>query len=173
MEENKLPFRKPNRLPFFDYSRGGAYFLTICTENRKQILSRIEKIEQGNLVGEGFALPKLTRIGQVMEEWLNKIEEHYPTAELGDYIIMPNHLHMILFLQDTSGRANPSPTVPNIIGWLKYNITKSVDLPKGQRLFQRSYYDHIIRNRNEYMEICNYICLNPESWEKDELYSKD
>ena len=68
------------------------------------------------------------------------------------------------------GRADPSPTVSNVIGWLKYNITKDVNLPKGQKLFQRSFYDRVIRNRDEHMEICNYIALNPENWENDELY---
>ena len=66
---------------------------------------------------------------------------------------------------------DPSPTVSNVIGWLKYNITKDVNLPKGQKLFQRSFYDRVIRNRDEYMEICNYIRLNPDNWETDELYS--
>ena len=121
-------------------------------------------------VGEGSALPRLTRIGQITEYWLKKISEHDPTAKLGDYVIMPNHIHLVLFLEDTGGRADPSPTVSNIIGWLKYNITKTVNLSKEQKLFQRSFYDHIIRDGNEYTEICNYIYLNPQNWERDELY---
>ena len=171
MPEQELPKRKPTRLNGFDYSRGGAYFITICTQDRKRILSTIERTKNINSVGEGFALPQLTRIGQITEEWLNKTNDHFANTEIGDYVIMPNHIHLILLLEDTSGRADPSPTVSSIIGWLKYNVTKSANLPKGQRLFQRSFYDRIIRNNDEYMEICNYIRLNPDNWEIDELYN--
>ena len=187
MDEKDLPKRKSTRLPHFDYSQGGAYFLTLCMQDRKKILSTVERTEKpvgddahgvsqneqktGKPVGEGSALPHLTLIGQITQDWLNKINDHFPSAELGEYVIMPNHIHLILFLEDTSGRADPSPTVSNVIGWLKYNITKDVNLPKGQKLFQRSFYDHVIRNRDEYMEICNYITLNPENWENDELYN--
>ena len=170
MEEKTLPTRKSPRLKNFDYSRGGAYFLTICTRDRKRILSTIGQKETIKPVGEGFALPQLTQTGQIMEYWLNKISEHFQNAEIGEYVIMPNHIHMILFLEDTSGRADPSPTVSNVIGWLKYNVTKAVNLPKGEKLFQRSFYDRIIRSRDEYMEICNYVALNPQNWETDELY---
>lgn len=170
MEEKTLPTRKSPRLKNFDYSRGGAYFLTICTHDRKRILSTIGQKETIKPVGEGFALPQLTQTGQIMEYWLNKISEHFQNAEIGEYVIMPNHIHMILFLEDTSGRADPSPTVSNVIGWLKYNVTKAVNLPKGEKLFQRSFYDRIIRSRDEYMEICNYVALNPQNWETDELY---
>ena len=189
MDEKDLPKRKPTRWSGFDYSRGGAYFITICTQDRKRILSKIEGTETtklveersalgisqneqktGKPVGEGSALPHLTLIGQITQDWLNKINDHFPRAEPGEYVIMPNHIHLIMFLEDTSGRADPSPTVSNVIGWLKYNITKDVNLPKGQKLFQRSFYDRIIRNNGEYMEICNYIALNPENWENDELY---
>ena len=170
MDEKDLPKRKSTRWSGFDYSRGGAYFITICTQDRKRILSKIEGTETTKPVGEGSALPHLTLIGQITQDWLNKINDHFPSAELGEYVIMPNHIHLILFLEDTSGRADPSPTVSNVIGWLKYNITKDVNLPKGQKLFQRSFYDHVIRNRDEYMEICNYITLNPDNWENDELY---
>lgn len=170
MEEKTLPTRKSPRLKNFDYSRGGAYFLTICTHDRKRILSTIGQKETIKPVGEGFALPQLTQTGQIMEYWLNKISEHFQNAEIGEYVIMPNHIHIILFLEDTSGRADPSPTVSNVIGWLKYNVTKAVNLPKGEKLFQRSFYDRIIRDRDEYMEICNYVALNPQNWETDELY---
>ncbi len=207
MDEKDLPKRKSTRWSGFDYSRGGAYFITICTQDRKRILSKIAGTETtkpvwersalgvsqneqkttkpvgddahgvpqneqktGKPVGEGSALPNLTLIGQITQDWLNKINDHFPSAELGEYVIMPNHIHLILFLEDTSGRADPSPTVSNVIGWLKYNITKDVNLPKGQKLFQRSFYDRVIRNRDEHMEICNYITLNPENWENDELY---
>ena len=168
---DSLPQRKYPRLKNYDYSRGGAYFITICTQNRKRILSQIVSAKSTDSVGEGFALPQLTKIGQITEEWLNKINDHFQAAKLASYVIMPNHIHLILFLEDTRGRANPSPTVSSIIGWLKYNVTKFADLPKGQKLFQRSFFDRIIRNNDEYMEICNYVRLNPDNWETDELYN--
>jgi len=166
-----LPVRKKNRLINFDYSRGGAYFVTICTQDRKRILSSIVHTNGPDYVGEGFALPQLTNIGQIAEYWMKNICVRFSNAELDKYVIMPNHIHMVLILRESDGRANPSPTVSSIIGWLKYNITRAADLKSGQRLFQRSFYDRIIRNRDEYMEICNYIYFNPLNWENDELYS--
>ena len=96
--EKKLPERKPTRLFNFDYSRGGAYFLTICTQDRKRILSQIVGTEKEKPVGDGaLDIPKirLTRYGRIVEKYIlstNNIEGVF----VDKYVIMPNHIHLIL-----------------------------------------------------------------------------
>ena len=96
--------RKPNRLYRYDYSTPGAYFITICTKNKQKTLSSI--------VGEGLAPPepKLSNYGKIAEQQLLNLEERYPNVTLDKYVIMPNHIHMILVLRETAGGASPSPT---------------------------------------------------------------
>jgi len=150
--------RKPNRLSNYDYNQNGAYFVTICTRDRKPILSAI--------VGDGFPVPKST--GKIAEEYIYKIPEKYPTVSIDRYVIMPDHIHLLLRIDtDPNGTGNPSPTLGNIIGWYKYQVTKQANLQTnapGERLFQRSYYDHVIRNQCDYDEIWQYIENNPRKW---------
>ena len=80
---------------------------------------------------------------------------------------MPDHIHLLLRLDWNLGTENPSPTLGNVVGWYKYQVTKQVDLQidlNGARLFQRSYYDHVIRNQQDYDEIWQYIENNPRKW---------
>ena len=155
--------RKPTRLKGCNYSANGSYFITICTEGRAEILSRI--------VGEGSPLPELSSYGEIADRYINLIENHYPNIRTNCYIIMPNHIHMILSIVKT-GRGDPSPTIPSVIGWLKYQITKEVNQLNCMNisLFQRSFYDHVIRNGEDYEEIKKYILENPKNWIYDELY---
>ena len=109
MENEKvLPKRKDPRLKGYDYSTTGAYFLTICTQNRKNILSTI--------VGEGSPLPQLSTYGEIVDRWIQKIPEKYPDASVDCYVIMPNHIHVLLSIVKDDGRGNPSPTADTIIG---------------------------------------------------------
>ena len=78
----ELAQRKPNRIPEFDYSITGAYFVTICTQDRQKIL--------GQIVGDGFPVP--TPIGQIAKEYIRKIPEKYPVVSVDRYVIMPNHI---------------------------------------------------------------------------------
>lgn len=150
--------RKPNRIPEFDYSQNGAYFVTICTQDRKKILSKI--------VGDGFPVPK--PIGLVADEYIRKIPEKYPTVVIDRHMIMPDHIHILLRINTAiNGTGDPSPTMGNVIGWYKYQVTKQVNLQMNTpnvRLFQRSYYDHVIRNQQDYNEIWEYIDNNPQKW---------
>ena len=114
--ENDLPKRKPTRLFGFDYGTPGAYFITICTQNRKNILSTI--------VGEGSPLPQLTHIGRLVDGVIQSLSQKFSQAVVDCYVIMPNHLHLMLSIHSGNGRGNPSPTVNMIIGWLKYEATK-------------------------------------------------
>ena len=166
MENDKFPKRKINRLKSWNYSNNGGYFITICTDNRKHILSKI-------CVGDGFPVPQLTKTGQIVDDYLKNINLKYSCVTVSDSVIMPNHIHLLLFI-DNNGTGNPSPTVGNIIGWFKYNTTKSVNeeyKSAGNKLWQRSYYDHIIRDEKDYMEKRNYILTNPSKWVEDEYYS--
>lgn len=167
--EKEFPKRTPTRLKGFDYSSCGAYFITICTQNRKDILSTIS-------VGEGSPLPKLSHYGKIVEKWVGKLPNKYQEISVDYYVIMPNHIHLLLSLIKGSGRGDPSPTIDGVIGWLKYQITKEINEtynPMDKRVFQRSFYDHIIRNREDYESIVKYIYENPMRWYYDELYTEE
>ena len=170
-KEKSLPKRKSPRLADFDYSETGAYFLTICTENRKNILSTIES------VGEGFPLPKLSHCGEIANKWIQKIPEKYPKAHIDCYVIMPNHIHILLSVYEDDGRGNPSPTtdVGAMMGWLKFQATKEINSLQGsvgKKIFQRSFFDHVVRNSEDYNEIQKYIYNNPLRWQYDKLYTE-
>ena len=174
--ENDLPARKSPRLPGFDYGRYGAYFLTFCTHNKKNILSRV-------VVGEGSALPissfnathkiELLPYGKIADRWINKIPEKFPGTYVDCYVIMPNHIHLLLSIRNgaENGRETSSDTSTNsVLGWLKYNITKEIN--STEKVFQRSYYDHVIRNREDYNKIYKYIYENPMLWTADVLFAE-
>ena len=149
--------RKPNRISNYDYNQNGAYFVTVCTQDRCRILSKI--------VGDGFPVP--TTIGKTAEEMICQIPAKYPNVMVDKYAIMPDHIHILLRIHQSEGTGNPSPTLGNVVGWYKYQVTKQVNLMLGvvgRRLFQRSYYDHVIRNQQDYDETWQYIENNPRKW---------
>ena len=165
--EKALPKRKDPRLKGYDYSKKGAYFLTICTQNRKNILSTI--------VGEGSPLPRLSPYGEIVDGCIQKIPGKYPEVSVDCYVIMPNHIHILLSIVKNDGRGDPSPTAGTIVGWLKYQSTKEINQLRGSsgdKIFQRSFFDHIVRNRDDYDEIFKYICENPTRWRYDKLYAE-
>ena len=98
------PNRKPLRLKHYDYSSPGAYFITICTAGKRCLLSHIT-------VGDGLARPavKLTNIGGIVERQIEAIPLRFPTVTVDKYVIMPNHIHLLISLEGDSGRASPSP----------------------------------------------------------------
>ena len=146
--------RKHNRLCNYDYGQNGAYFIAICTKDRKQILSKI--------VGDGFLVPNLP--GRIAEEMIEQVMIRYPSVSVDKYVIMPDHIHLLLRIE---GTGNPSPTLGNVIGWYKYQTTKRInqtDATQGLQVFQRSYYDHVIRNQQDYDSVWEYIENNPRKW---------
>ena len=156
-----LPKRKPIRLNGYDYSEPGAYFVTICTKNRECIL--------GNIVGEGLcALPQneLTHIGRETEKTIRYINDNYNNVSIDKYVIMPNHIHLIVVLNDSGGHGNPP--LQNVIGQLKSYTTNKF----GDILWQRSYHDHIIRGERDYWKIWEYIDTNVIKWKTDCFYRK-
>ncbi len=158
----ELPQRKPTRLKGYDYGTPGAYFVTICTHERKCILS--------NIVGEGLcALPQniLTPIGKEIEKSIQYINNHDIGAKIDQYVIMPNHVHFIVILDDSGGHGNPP--LQNVIGQLKSYTTNKF----GGVLWQRSYHDHIIRGEKDYQKIWEYIETNVIRWDKDCFYTNE
>ncbi len=175
---SEKPQRKPTRLKDFDYSTSGAYFITICTEGRKNLLSRV--VGGGQPLGcqAKRCLPppeiQLKPCGEIAKEQLLLLEQRHPNISIDQYVIMPNHIHMILILRKDSGGASPSPTVSDIICAYK-SVTSRLCKKKYfvEKIFQRSFYDHIIRDRDDYNTRVKYIHENPVRWYFDELYSAE
>ena len=165
--ENNLPKRKHPRMEHYDYSTAGAYFITICTQNRRCLLSRI--------VGRGLAPAEIqyTAYGQIAQEQLLLLEQRYPSLKIDQYMIMPNHIHAILLLEETMG-AIPRPTIMDIVCAYKSLTTRECKkMWPIDKLFQTSFYEHVIRGREDYDEIAEYIVNNPKQWELDKLYSTE
>ena len=172
--DTELPKRKRTRLRNFDYSKNGFYFITICTNDRKSILSKIT-------VGEGSPLPQksvdllLTKYGEAVNECIQKISKKFKAVSVDKYVIMPNHIHLLFSIQGNGGRGDPSPTVIALVAWLKYKSTSEINrlrLTNGEPVFQRSFHDHVIRNREDYVMIYKYINDNPKRWKEDCFYNE-
>ena len=164
---NELPQRKHPRLDHYDYSSAGAYFVTICTHNRRCLLSHI--------LGRGLAPAEIrfTAFGEIAHRQLLLLEDRYPFLKLDQYVIMPNHIHAILLWDNTAG-ASPRPTLTDVI--CAYKSLTTIEYKKAapiDKLFQTSFYDHVIRGREDYEEISKYISENPLKWKLDKLYSEE
>jgi REP element-mobilizing transposase RayT len=169
--KTELPQRKHPRLDNYDYSSAGAYFITICTQNRQCVLSHI--------VGRGLAPAETIEIeytlfGTIAEKQLLLLKKRYPFLTVDKYVIMPNHIHIILILNDDTAGASPRPTITDIVCSYKSLTTRECK-KKGfdGKLFQTSFYEHIIRGREDYEEIVKYVYENPIRWRCDELYVDD
>ncbi|MDD4923905.1 MAG: hypothetical protein PHF74_03615 [Dehalococcoidales bacterium] len=156
-----LPIRKKLRLRDYDYSQGGVYFITICTKNKNPIL-------WDSSVGTTIGRPPLSRIGQVIDSAINNIHTVYPTVEIDKYVIMPNHVHMLISLSDNDGRILQVPKIGRVIQHLKGFASKRI----GYSIWQSRYYDHIIRDEKDYLARWKYIDENPLKWEDDELFGQ-
>jgi len=165
----ELPKRKPNRLKDYDYSQDGAYFVTICAKGRSEIFATIDNAETQAATCRPYNGPKivLSDIGQMIDISINNISKIYPFASVDTYVIMPNHVHIIISIYE-HGRQVAAPTtgVQTIIGHMK----RSVSIQCGYSVWQKSFHDHIIRNENYYRRIAEYIESNPETWEEDCFY---
>ncbi len=164
-----LPKRKPARLKEYDYSVPGAYFVTVCTHQKLHLFGKVVNGEM-----------QLNDLGTIVHQEILKIEAHYDNVKVDKFIVMPNHVHMIIVLLDAEG-INPFPTkqydIPNIIGKLKAGVTRIVGNvfmhSANKPIWQRSFHDHIIRNEQDYLKIWNYIDTNAGKWEQDCFYVKE
>ncbi len=171
MEMEELKKRKRNRLEHYDYSSSGAYFITICTKDRKNIFWNKN---QPSFVGEDIILPfdsiQLSPYGKIVEEAIKAIPKYYKSIELLQYVVMPNHVHMILFIPYNDGRMISSPTsILTAVGQMKRYVSKKI----GEAIWQKSFHDHVIRDQNDYEKIAKYIYENPIKWEYDCFYIED
>ncbi len=164
--------RKHPRLTNYDYSLAGAYFITICTQNRRCMLSRI--------VGRGLAPAEIndivyTKIGEIAKQQLLLLEERYRNLKIDQYVIMPNHIHAIFILEDDEAEgASPRPTIMDIVcAYKSLTMRECKKFGFSGKLFQTSFYEHIVRCREDYEEISKYIYENPSKWYYDELYSEE
>ena len=165
----------------FDYSQTGGYFITICVTDRKRILSDIVKTPcepTSHTVGEGLAPPeylvKLKPCGEVTKQQLLELESRYENVTVDSYVIMPNHIHAIIFLHEKAGGASPSPTLNDVVCTFKSLASRICKKQYGiEKIFQRSYADHIIRNQDDYKTRIKYIHENPMRWHYDELYTEE
>ena len=171
--ENKLPVRKNLRLREFDYNTPGAYFITFCTHNRSNILSRIVGAIQESPVSQ------LTACGVIVDAVIQSIPEHLHVT-IDRYVIMPNHVHLIVVIaeSDVLRAIRESPIqgrsiVSKAVGYIKMNASKAIRQQYGDvTVWQRGYHDHVIRNQDDYEMIAKYIHENPLRWELDKFYSE-
>ena len=156
----ELPNRKNIRLKNYDYSQNGAYFLTVCIKDRHELLGKID-------VGTNCVRPQLSEHGMVVEKEIAILNATYEDVKVDKYIIMPNHIHMIILVTAEPGRTQFVPTISRIIKQFKGAITKKTGVP----LWQPRFHDHIIRNEDEYQKAWQYIDENPLKWTEDKYYS--
>ena len=166
-----LPKRKSTRLKNYDYNTPGAYFITICTKDRKQILSQI-------CVGDGVLdVPenKLTFYGKVAKKHITAMSNFYENISVDKYVIMPNHIHLLIQIKSSSVNGSsrtPNPT-NNEVSRFVSTFKRFCNKEYGKNIWQRLSNDHIIRNQKDYERIWTYIDINPIKWEQDCFYQKD
>ena len=169
------PRRRNLRLAEFDYSQPGAYFVTIVTQDRKLLFGEV-------LDGEMI----LNETGRMVTELWLAIPDHFSNVELGEFVVMPNHIHGIISITNVGAtHASPLPIISNgpgsgslgaIVGSFKSATSKRIhELTKSHdhRLWQRNYYEHVIRNERDHQAIYDYILANPGNWEKDNDYTSN
>ncbi len=151
--------RKPNRLGSYDYGAAGCYFVTLCTQHR-QLLFQMENPTVGNGL---CAVPN-----QILHRWMAEIEKKYKNVRIDKYVIMPDHMHLIV----TISKQQMGCFLPDVMRFFKTMTTNDYirGVRQGQlpafdgKIWQKSYYDHVIRNQQDYNEIWEYIENNPVKW---------
>jgi putative transposase len=170
--------RRSIRLKEYDYSQSGAYFVTICAHDRRCIFG---KIADGQMA--------LNDAGRMIDAEWQKLKTRFPLVRLDEYVIMPNHFHVIITLNPkivgagsscpdetpemacNSGREDRAPTLGDVVGYFKYQTTRQINAARDvdiQKIWQRNYYERVIRNEDELNEIRQYIMDNPAKWDTDE-----
>ena len=149
---NNYFVRKNPRLKNYDYASGGYYFITICTADKKHMF--------GEIVGDKI---QLNEIGKLAYSNIENLEKIYDILKIDKFIVMSNHIHMNIII-DKETDLNISRIIKQYKEW----ITKTIKQP----IWQKSYYDHIIRNEKDYYRICKYIDENELKWSLDKYYSE-
>ncbi len=172
--------RKPNRLKDFDYSQENLYFITSCVHNRMCCLG---VIDDGNMIPNDY--------GKIAENQWHWLAEQYPYVALHAFVVMPNHIHGIIEIvgtgrhishsdgnhivrtgRDLSLRESKIKSLSELMGAYKTTVSKQIHLTGYYEFqWQRSFYDHIIRNYDSFQKISDYIVTNPMKWENDKFFS--
>ena len=149
------PKRKSTAIPHYVYSQPGAYFITLCVEKRRPILGQIDSSPQ----------VVLSSVGKIVSDVWYSLPQRFPCLDAisqSIFVVVPDHIHGIL--QITAGGASPSPTLHQILGSFKSITTIETNRllgTPGQKLWQRSAYEHILRNQQDFDEAAGYIAENP------------
>lgn len=166
------------RAPWWDYGQDAAYFVTICTKDRKHFF--------GDVVN---GVMKLSHVGIIADLLWNEIKNHANHIGLDEYVVMPNHVHGILILNGNRVETThplslppvPEPptksrfqnqgknTLSSIVGSYKSAVTRHAHRLGFEFEWQSRFHDHVIRNEEEYHRIANYISLNPKKWNEDKF----
>ena len=152
--------RRSIRLQTFDYAQAGLYFVTICTHDRLPLFG-------GVVAGEMV----LNAAGDIARQEWQKTVEMRPNVVSDVFVVMPNHLHGILNMTEAeSGRVQRAPTLGDIVRGYKSAVTRQIAalrLSPNSTVWQRNYYEHIIRDEKSYLQIADYIQTNPLRWQDD------
>lgn len=171
--------RRSVRLKGYDYSQSGLYFVTICTKNHECIFGEIKDD------GRGTIFCALNTGGEIAEQYLKQIPKHYPNVVVDKFVIMPNHIHMILIIENDNRAQNIVPlqkqkfqkitsgSISAIVRGYKIGVTKWFRKNTNiHDIWQRNFYEHIVRNEKSLEKIQNYIVHNPEKWEDDKFFKR-
>jgi len=185
----QIHHRRSVRLRGYDYRQAGAYFVTICVQGRECLFGNIENSEI-----------ELNQYGKVVDEIWHRIPQHFSNVDIDSAIVMPNHFHGIVVICDVpanvqktdprkiqngetpgiqGGETPPlrskcgTPTLGQIVGYFKYQTTKKINQIRemaGVKIWQRNYYEHVIRDEILLGKICEYVVHNPQTWDSDQLH---
>lgn len=168
--ENEFPKRKNTRAKEFDYSSTGAYFITICTEGRLPVLARIAG-------GDVPVAPKIVQLlpcGKIADKYIHQLNNFYSNVRIDQYVIMPNHIHMILFVsEDGAMRTSPPTRQHSVVSRFVSTLKRFCSQEYGRSIWQRSFHDHVIRDPRDYEAHAKYVAENPTRWCFDELYTAE
>ena len=159
-----LPNRKTIRLPEYDYDSPGYYFITICTQDKLKLLCNI--VVSDLITGAEI---QMLPYGRIAEEHLTNMQQFYGDIYIDKYVIMPNHVHMLLCIPYEALPDKPTikkDKISRFIGTFKRFCQRDC----GNNIWQYRSYDHVIRNEQDYRKIWNYIDCNPGKWTEDRLY---
>lgn len=145
--------RKNIRLEEYDYSKVGSYFITICTLNKEPMFWK----DPCAMITHPQDV-ELSPYGEIVDAAVKNISDVYPSVIVRKYVIMPNHIHMIIKLKSKDCPERPS--ISRVIAQMKGVVTKTL----GRQIWQKLFYDHVIRNRDDYLECARYIHHNPMRW---------
>ncbi len=142
------PERKRLRIPGYDYATPNYYFVTICTHEKQCLFGTVEQLN-------GY--------GQIARDLLLEIQVHYPNVVIDKFVVMPNHIHAIIVLQEVSG--DTGKALSNILAQYKSAVSKKLSRSLlGKKIWQKSYFDRIIRSEKGYRDAWRYIDENPLRW---------